>query len=632
MTLQDVDISGDEVDSLAREVHAPSRNTDAGQRQRRINLWKATPAIALSVATLLLVAGLSLAIFTDRASKTQKMDEIRVQGQILASTVSAALSFEDHAAAQEYVNALSVNPEILTAALYDSTGQLFAGYVRSEAGAPPARLESHSSSYKDYILTIVTPVAEGKTVSGWVYLQAITESTQRRIARVGIIALLTTMAAIVVTVLGVAHSTLSRANAHLEDRTLALAAANQRLQQQIEQREKAEAALRQAQKMEAIGHLTGGVAHDFNNLLQIILTSLDMLKRRAETWTLTHQASADFRRFMEAAVTGGERAASLTRQLLAFARRQPLEPKETDVNKLVLGMSDLLRRTLGESVSVETVLGGGVWRIFADANQLESALLNLAVNARDAMDGSGKLTIETANAHLDNGYVRSHDDVVPGQYVLIAITDTGCGMTSEVLANAFEPFFTTKGIGHGTGLGLSQVYGFVKQSGGHVKIYSEPGKGTSVKLYLPRHTNSTAEPAATPDDRPVLLGANAETILVVEDEDSVRAFTVEMLRELGYKVAEAASGPAALRVLESLPEIQLLFTDVGLPEGLDGRQLADKALIRRPDLKVLFTSGYTRDAIVHAGRLDAGVALIGKPFTYAALADKVRKVLDGETG
>jgi CheY-like chemotaxis protein len=295
-------------------------------------------------------------------------------------------------------------------------------------------------------------------------------------------------------------------------------------------------------------------------------------------------------------------------------------------------MSDLLRRTLGESVSVETVLGGGVWRIFADANQLESALLNLAVNARDAMDGSGKLTIETANAHLDNGYVRSHDDVVPGQYVLIAITDTGCGMTSEVLANAFEPFFTTKGIGHGTGLGLSQVYGFVKQSGGHVKIYSEPGKGTSVKLYLPRHTNSTAEPAATPDDRPVLLGANAETILVVEDEDSVRAFTVEMLRELGYKVAEAASGPAALRVLESLPEIQLLFTDVGLPEGLDGRQLADKALIRRPDLKVLFTSGYTRDAIVHAGRLDAGVALIGKPFTYAALADKVRKVLDGETG
>ena len=608
MTLQDVDISGDEVDILAREVHAPSRNTDAGQRHRRINLWKATPAIALSVATLLLVAGLSLAIFTDRASKTQKMDEIRVQGQILASTVSAALSFEDHAAAQEYVNALGVNPEILTAALYDSTGRLFAGYVRSQAWAPPERLESHSSSYKDYILTIVTPVAEGKTVSGWVYLQAITESTQRRIARVGIIALLTTMAAIVVAVLGVAHSTLSRANANLEDRTLALAAANQRLQQQIERREKAEAALRQAQKMEAIGHLTGGVAHDFNNLLQIILTSLDMLKRRAETWTLTHQASADFRRFMEAAVTGGERAASLTRQLLAFARRQPLEPKETDVNKLVLGMSDLLRRTLGESVSIETVLGGGVWRIFADANQLESALLNLAVNARDAMDGSGKLTIETANAHLDNGYVRSHDDVVPGQYVLIAITDTGCGMTSEVLANAFEPFFTTKGIGHGTGLGLSQVYGFVKQSGGHVKIYSEPGKGTSVKLYLPRHTNSTAETTAMPDDRPVLLGANAETILVVEDEDSVRAFTVEMLRELGYKVAEAASGPAALRVLECLPEIQLLFTDVGLPEGLNGRQLADKALILRPDLKVLFTSGYTRDAIVHAGRLDAGVA------------------------
>jgi CheY-like chemotaxis protein len=390
--------------------------------------------------------------------------------------------------------------------------------------------------------------------------------------------------------------------------------------------------------MEAIGHLTGGVAHDFNNLLQIILTSLDMLRRRVNGWGLSPREASDFHRFMDAAVVGGERAAALTRQLLAFARRQPLEPKEIDVNRLVLGMSDLLRRTLGEAVSVETVLGGGLWRIFADANQLESALLNLAVNARDAMIGreggndGGKLTIETANAHLDDGYAASHEDVTAGQYVLVAVTDTGSGMTKEVLASAFEPFFTTKGIGHGTGLGLSQVYGFIKQSGGHIKIYSEPGEGTAVKLYLPRMTGPAAETVTEPEERATPRASAAETILVVEDEDGVRGFTVEMLRELGYRVREAANGREALRALDSDPSIRLLFTDVGLPDGLNGRQLADEARLRRPALKVLFTSGYTRNAIVHAGRLDDGVALIGKPFTYAALAEKVRMVLEVDAG
>jgi signal transduction histidine kinase len=603
------------------------------------NLWRATPVIALSLAVALLIAGLAIALSNDRAYKAHKAEEISVQGQILASTVTAALSFSDRTAAQEYVDALKVNGEIISAAVYDSTKALFVAHTTPKAAPPSDRLESPPGAiYDDDILRVVLPVMEGTRVTGWVCLKAATESAQRRVFRVGIIALLATMAAIVVAVLGIAHSTLSRANASLRERTLALAAANQTLEQQIEQRERAEAALRQAQKMEAIGHLTGGVAHDFNNLLQIILTSLDMLKRRAEGWQLTPQSTADFRRFMEAAVVGGERAAALTRQLLAFARRQPLEPKEIDVNRLVLGMSDLLRRSLGEAISIETVLAGGLWRVFADANQLESALLNLAVNARDAMasggatTGGGKLTIETANAHLDDSYASSHDDVVAGQYVMVAVTDTGSGMTKEVLASAFEPFFTTKGIGHGTGLGLSQVYGFVKQSGGHVKIYSEPGEGTAVKLYLPRQTTVASDIAEANTDGPVARTGAAETILVVEDEDSVRAFTLEMLRDLGYRAIEARDGHAALRVLDLDPTIQLLFTDVGLPDGMNGRQLADAALIRRPDLKILFTSGYTRNAIVHAGRLDAGVALIGKPFTYAALADKVRTVLSGDAG
>jgi CheY-like chemotaxis protein len=322
-------------------------------------------------------------------------------------------------------------------------------------------------------------------------------------------------------------------------------------------------------------------------------------------------------------MSGGERAAALTRQLLAFARRTPLEPTRLDVNKLVAGMSELLRRTLGESISVETVLAGGLWATFADGNQLESALVNMAVNARDAMPGGGKLTIETANASLDETYASAYEDLAPGQYVLVAVTDTGAGMPPDILSRVFEPFFTTKDIGKGTGLGLSQVYGFVKQSGGHIKIYSEQGEGTTVKVYLPRLISSQADTAVPMLEEPVPVSVRAETILVVEDEEAVRAFSVEMLRELGYSVLEAADGHAALRVLEANSRVDLLFTDVGLPGGLNGRALADEALKRRPRLKVLFTSGYTRNAIVHGGKLDPGVALLGKPFTYAALARKV---------
>jgi CheY-like chemotaxis protein len=325
---------------------------------------------------------------------------------------------------------------------------------------------------------------------------------------------------------------------------------------------------------------------------------------------------------------GADRAATLTHRLLAFARRQTLDPRPLDANKLVAGMSELLRRTLGESVALETVLAGGLWRMAADSNQLESALLNLAVNARDAMPQGGKLTLETANTHLDEAYAARHDDVAAGQYVMIAVSDTGTGMDSGTLDRVFEPFFTTKDIGKGTGLGLSQVYGFIKQSNGHVKLYSEVGQGTTVKLYLPRLLAEQPEIATRAGDAPIPAG-RGETILVVEDEPAVREHSVTSLRDLGYRVLAAGDGHAALRVLAREAGIAVLFTDIGLPGGMNGRQLVDAARLLRPDLKVVYTTGYARNAIVHGGVLDPGTQLLPKPFSFAALASKIRTVLDG---
>jgi PAS domain S-box-containing protein len=388
----------------------------------------------------------------------------------------------------------------------------------------------------------------------------------------------------------------------------------------LTERRNAEEQLRQAQKMEAIGQLTGGVAHDFNNLLTVISGNLETILRRLP------DEVADLRRPANAALHGAMRAAVLTQRLLAFARRQALEPKSLSINELVTGMSEMLRRTLGESVAVETVLGAGLWTAFVDTNQLENAILNLAINARDAMPDGGKLTIETGNVYFDDDYAAAAD-VAAGQYVGLFVSDTGIGMTAETMSKAFDPFFTTKEIGQGTGLGLSQVYGFIRQSGGYVKIYSEVGSGTTLKLYLPRHR----ETASTSDNQTMTAPvprANEETILVAEDDPDVRNFTVEMLHELGYRIIEAPDGATALRLLDANRDIVLLFTDVGLPGGMNGRQLADEATRRRPDLRVLFTSGYARNAIVHHGRLDPGVELLVKPFTFAGLAAKIRRVLD----
>ncbi len=383
----------------------------------------------------------------------------------------------------------------------------------------------------------------------------------------------------------------------------------------------AEEALRQAQKMEAVGQLTGGIAHDFNNMLAVVLGSLDLLGRRLAP------DDARARRYVDAALDGARRAATLTQRLLAFSRQQPLQPETIDVNRLVAGMSDLLRGSLGGGVQLETVLAGGLWPIHADPNQLENILLNLGINARDAMNGEGRLTIETHNCHLDDRYVAAEIGVAAGQYVLIAVTDAGAGMPPEVVAKAFDPFFTTKGVGKGTGLGLSQVYGFVKQSGGHVKIYSEVGVGTTVKLYLPRLIGAAADAAAADEPGTPVGGDGHELILVVEDEPGVRAISVEALRDLGYRVIEADCAAAALRLLDA-HDVDLLFTDIVMPE-MNGAKLVEAARAVRPGLKVLFTTGYTRNAVVHNGVVDAGVELIGKPFTIDALAAKVRGVLDG---
>ena len=388
----------------------------------------------------------------------------------------------------------------------------------------------------------------------------------------------------------------------------------------VTDREEAQARLRRAQRMEAVGHLTGGVAHDFNNLLQVIRGNLELIASGVTDEETKQRVSN--------ALHGADRAAQLTRQLLAFARRQPLEPKVVNLGRMVTDMAEMLRRTLGEPIGVETVIAGGLWNTLADPAQVESTLLNLALNARDAMPDGGRLTIEITNAVLDETYARRETEVEPGQYVLLAVSDTGAGMSQETLTHVFEPFFTTKGEEKGTGLGLSMVYGFVKQSNGHVQIYSEPGHGTTVKIYLPR-SRAAVSASETVGEGP--LSGRRETILVVEDDDLVRASTVGILRDLGYTCVHAPDGAAALEMIRSGTKIDLLFTDVVMPGPVKSQDLAAQATALRPGLPVLFTSGYTENAIVHHGRLDEGVQFLSKPFSREDLARRIRALLKNAT-
>ncbi|PDT89147.1 hybrid sensor histidine kinase/response regulator [Bradyrhizobium sp. Y36] len=397
-----------------------------------------------------------------------------------------------------------------------------------------------------------------------------------------------------------------------------------RLKEQ-ERLHEAEEALRQSQKMEAVGQLTGGLAHDFNNLLTGIIGSLELLQVR-----LGQGRIKDIDRYVTAAQGAAKRAAALTHRLLAFSRRQTLDPKPTDVNRLVMGMEELVRRTVGPEIALEVVTSGGMWATLIDASQLENALLNLCINARDAMPEGGRLTIETANRWLDE-HAAAELDLSPGQYVSLCVTDTGAGMTPEVIARAFDPFFTTKPIGQGTGLGLSMVYGFVRQSGGQLRIYSEVGQGTTMCLYLPRHYGKEADKPSLPATRNAVRSEASHTILIVDDEPSIRMLLTDALEEIGFNVTEAHDGPTGLNILQSDPRIDLLVTDVGLPGGMNGRQLADAARTTRPALKVLFITGYAENAIIGNGQLAPGMQVLTKPFVVEALAARVLEMIKDGT-
>lgn len=397
------------------------------------------------------------------------------------------------------------------------------------------------------------------------------------------------------------------------------AALRERVDEAIAERKELETQLIQAQKMEAIGQLTGGVAHDFNNLLQVIGGNLELIKQ---------DPIIDGRNItrINNALSGVERGAKLASQLLAFGRQQPLQPKPSNVGRILRDMDDMFRRTLGETVEIETVVSAGLWTCLVDQRQLENALLNLAINARDAMKGEGRLTLEAGNASLDEEYAAANSGAAPGQYVMLAVTDTGCGIPEDSLPKVFEPFFTTKPPGEGTGLGLSMAFGFVKQSGGHITIYSEEGEGTTVRIYLPR--THKAAMINRPETAGVTERGNNEVILVVEDDPDVRSTAVEVLTNLGYKVIEAANADSALAILQCGISVDLLFTDVVMPGKLRSPELARLAKERIPGIAVLFTSGYTQNAIVHAGKLDDDIELISKPYSPEKLSQKIRKVLN----
>ncbi|AVB26693.1 hybrid sensor histidine kinase/response regulator [Pseudomonas syringae pv. syringae] len=398
---------------------------------------------------------------------------------------------------------------------------------------------------------------------------------------------------------------------------------SERLREQ-ERLSQAEEALRQSQKMEAVGQLTGGIAHDFNNLLTGITGSLELLKTRVSQGRFN-----ELDRYLGAAQDASKRAASLTHRLLAFSRRQTLDPKPVDINRLVIGMEELIRRTVGPHITLEVVTSVGLWSTFIDAPQLENALLNLCINARDAMPRGGRITIETANRWIDERGSQGRD-LIPGQYLSLCVSDTGTGMSPEVINRVFDPFFTTKPLGQGTGLGLSMVYGFVRQSGGQVRIYSEPGQGTNMCLYLPRHYLGAPEEIEAADACGSAPAQTERTVMIVDDEPTIRMLVAEVLEDQGYIPIEAGEGASALKVLESDARIDLLVTDVGLPGGMNGRQLADAARIIRPDLKVLFITGYAENAIIGNGHLDPGMWVLTKPFTMEAFASRIYEMIERE--
>jgi signal transduction histidine kinase len=589
--------------------------------------WKLTPVVALATVIALLAAGVLMAYMSEWSYKDQKLNEVTVQAQILGSTVTAALVFNDRDAAQEYVNAVAANPEIRAAAVFQANGDLFAEYRRSPSVKLPDSGKVHGPRFDDDRVDIAAPVLHDGRQIGSVYLQSVVEPVSNRILRYGGIVLLVTMASLVVLVLGAAHAALTRTNAELEDRAGALSVAYAKLQTETQEREKAEEALRQSQKMEAIGQLSGGIAHDFNNLLTIVSGNLQILQRRLR------QGRTDVEKYVEFAMDGVNRATNVTQRILAFSRRQSLSPTAVNLNQLVQGMSELIRTSVGELITVETRLAAEGWTR-CDVNQMENVLLNLVINARDAMPDGGTLMIETGDVSSD-GPLADYGAVPSGDYVQLAVVDTGVGMSDEVRSKALDPFFTTKAEGQGTGLGLSMIYGFVTQSGGHLHIGSEVGKGTAVTVFLPRARSAESDgrsaktsdaEAARPNGWAPAASADAPTVLIVEDEAYVRMLAVEAVREEGYKMIDESDGKAALAILESDLEVDLMITDVRLP-GVNGYQLAKAGMARRPNLKVILLTGFAQESVPEELML-AGAKFLYKPYDVNDLMSCARDLLN----
>ncbi len=563
--------------------------------------WRSAPLAIVAMVALLLLAGIGIILQNEAAYRDLQAQETRVQAEILSASVTAALDFGDAQAAQEAVDAIRVNRQVRTVGVYDASAALIAGYGRDGTG--PVRRYAEPLPAPGNAVTSSVPVTSRGERIGTVYLASDPEPLSRRLARYIVIGLLILMAVLVVVVLGMSQTALRRVNRQLAERADALVRANAELKVQIGERAKAEDQLRQAHKMQALGQLTGGIAHDFNNLLTVIQGSADMLRR-------PNLAEDKRMRFAEAVVQASSRAAALTGQLLAFARRQPLQPEVIEVNELIRGMTDLLDRTIGERIEVHTILSSDACTVEADRTQLESALLNIAVNGRDAMPDGGLLTIRTAMA----------TDGDSGTMVALSVSDSGVGMDEDTLSRAFEPFFTTKMTGKGTGLGLSQVYGFASQSGGEVRIDSEPGTGTTVTLLLPCSGaigNVRAEEAGTGPER-----RRTGRILLVEDNEEVGAFAEDLLVELGHQVRRVRSGEEAIEIARE-DAFDAVFTDVVMP-GMSGLDLAERLAGERPDLPVILTTGYS-DEIAKSGA--GGRAIILKPYRLETLAAAIDQAL-----
>ena len=565
--------------------------------------WSSAPAAIVAMVVLLLLAGIGVIMQSEAAYRDLQQQETRVQADILAASVTAALDFGDAVAAREAVDAIKVNRQVRSVGVYDARGNLVASYGR-DGPAPPARLAEPPAGAGNAVSSSVPVTSRGERI-GTVVLASDPEPVSSRLSRYLVIGLLILMAAMVVAVLGIAQAALRRVNRELEERADALAGANAEFKVQVNERSKAEDQLRQAHKMQALGQLTGGIAHDFNNLLTVIQGSADMLRRPGIT--------EDKRiRFAEAVVQASSRAAALTGQLLAFARRQPLQPEVIDLNELIQAMTDLLDRTLGERIEVTTDLTDKACTVEADRAQLEAALLNIAVNARDAMPEGGKLAIRTAPA----------DDPERGAMIALSVGDSGAGMDEDTLNRAFEPFFTTKMTGKGTGLGLSQVYGFASQSGGDVRIDSSPGGGTVVTILLPCSGAPQIPRAA--DEGSIPRPGRTGRILLVEDNDEVGEFAEHLLRDLGHEVAGVRSGEEALeRALAE--DFDLVFTDVVMP-GMSGLDLAAQLAELRPGLPVVLTTGYS-DEISRSGA--GGRPVILKPYRPETLSAAIEQALGG---